>query len=407
MKNPLPLIFALFSLFSISFCLDASVATIKCENKCMPEHNLTVEHTMEASGDWELIDKIELRKTDNTLLCRKDTSINISGGHSERVTSCKAEIPEMGAGAWSFKSCYIVDSPEESNSEQCFSESVPVEEWDCEANNECDADEQCYFNDCKPLGCGYCEYALNHACAPYECCSDSGCGSGEKCFAHNCINVECTQDSQCGAMEVCRDYECDDVGCKNSSVCEDDQECSLAIYDCVELDCDVGKVAFNHACVQPECTSDANCPETALCANYSCATINCPGGAVRSRICVPFDCHNDSNCSGNEACRGGFCQALECTGGRIAAFHQCSECDSDSGCLENEYCPSGTCVSVSCPGGEVFSHICIPPGPGSGTNVQNGSGGLPETNVPQEKPFCPGFALLVLFAGAGFAFAHK
>jgi hypothetical protein len=60
---------------------------------------------------------------------------------------------------------------------------------------------------------------------------------------------------------------------------------------------------------------------------------------------------------------------------------------------------------VSCPGGEVYSHLCIPPGPGSGAGAQNGTGG--QAAGPREKPFCPGFALLVLFACAGFAFPRK
>ncbi|MCX6768567.1 MAG: hypothetical protein NTY83_01860, partial [Candidatus Micrarchaeota archaeon] len=63
MKSPIPLLFALFSLFSISFCLESSTGSIKCEYKCMPEHNLSVERNMEAGGDWEFIDKIELRET--------------------------------------------------------------------------------------------------------------------------------------------------------------------------------------------------------------------------------------------------------------------------------------------------------------------------------------------------------
>ena len=402
MKGPLPLLFALFSLFSISFCLEFSTVSIKCENKCMPGHNLSVEHNMEAAGDWEFINKIELRNADNSGLCTKGASINITGGDSKRVDSCSAQIPDMGAGAWNFKSCYTVIAPNTSAQVQCFNENVSVEEWGCEAGSGCNSDEECHYNYCKLLECGYCEYVSNHSCAPYECCSDSGCDSGEKCFSHECMAVECTRDSQCGAMEICRDYECDAVGCKNSSVCGGGQECSIPRYECVGMVCETGKVAFNHTCILPECVSDANCSETALCTNYSCVAVNCPGGAVQNRVCVPFDCRNDSQCSGSESCRGGFCQALECTGGRVAAFHKCSECDSESSCPESEYCPSGTCIPVRCPGGEVYSHLCIPPGPG--VNVQNGSGG--QSKSPSEKPLCPGFALLVLFAGAGFAFMH-
>ena len=405
MKNTVPLILALFSLFSISFCLDSSSSSVECEYECMPEHNLTVERSLEAEGSWEFIDEIEIRDEDNNVLCAKDTSINISGGDSETVLSCAAEIPDMDEGDWDFKSCYIVDTANASDDEQCFSETVSVKEWDCEENSECNADEHCYYNSCENLDCEECEYADNHICNPYECCSNSDCDSGEKCVTNECVEVECTRDSECGAMQICRDYQCDNVDCKVSSHCEDDEICSLEIFDCVELDCGTGLIASNHECIHPECTSDPGCPANSVCTENACVPLNCSDGAALNHTCVPFDCQNDSDCLSNEGCRSGFCQALECTGGRVAAFHQCSECDSDSDCTDTQYCPSGTCVAVSCPGGEVFSHICIPSGPGSEAPV-GGSG--EEENVPREKPFCPGgFILLALLACACFSFAQR
>ncbi len=403
MKNPLALLLALLSVFSISFGLESTRSSVECEYECMPLHNFTIERTLEAEGDWEFIYEIELRE-DVNVLCTKDVSINISGGDSERVTSCEAQIPEMDEGDWDIKSCYIFDTANESGIEQCFSETVEVEHWRCEENADCDDDEYCNYNDCDRVECDYCEYVYNHGCKPYECCSDSDCDSDEKCFEHECVRVQCTRDSECGPMEVCRGYRCDEVECKDSSPCEDDQFCSIPEYDCIELECERGMVAYNHTCIEPGCLRDSDCPGTSVCTDYDCVPVECPDGVVREHVCIPYECHNDSDCEDYEGCRGGFCEALECTEGRVPAFHQCSECASDADCPETEYCPAGTCVPVSCPGGEVFSHICIPPEPVSEPEVTEAP--EEEPSAPREKPLCPSWVPLAFVAIACFALAQ-
>ncbi|MCA9539788.1 MAG: hypothetical protein KC620_12915 [Myxococcales bacterium] len=123
---------------------------------------------------------------------------------------------------------------------------------DCVQNADCDGEGVC----------------RHYACGPCECPMGRVCNDAGRC-------VGCTANADCEGGDVCRDGAC--------GPCLADEECGDGLA-CVDL-----------ACVEPECTTDAECDLlTEVCRARQCAAKPCnlrvftfdPGGAAYDRVLI-------------------------------------------------------------------------------------------------------------------------
>ncbi len=207
----------------------------------------------------------------------------------------------------------------DTNSEQCFTETVTGEE--CTIDDE---DEGiCYEGDC------------------VECHEPGQCDDqNEDCFNNRCI--QCKLSDHCDDNEVCVDEECV-IDCTHDEAddCPDDTEhCNSETGECVECipgeedHCDDGKHCHNDKCVE-DCEGKDDCSGDDVCVEGSCvecgSTSHCPVETYCDKDinecvgCIPGEDHCDP---------GNYCYIDECTQG----------CDDDDNCLGDDVCHEGECV---------------------------------------------------------------
>jgi hypothetical protein len=83
----------------------------------------------------------------------------------------------------------------------------PRSEVECLEDPSCRSEERCIDYVCRPLECGECESADDHACVPYDCCSSESCPIGEECTSHECKGLDC-REGQTEEAHACRDVIC-------------------------------------------------------------------------------------------------------------------------------------------------------------------------------------------------------
>lgn len=234
---------------------------------------------------------------------------------------------------------------------QCsFSNCIPLE--DCPEDNQTRCGDQCvntasdpdHCGSCEPcpdlanaraLSCiqGQCQYTCENGyqdadgdlargplgtgceCPPGEACSScpAGCGELEVCRQGRCVQVECVEDETCALP---------------GPVCEGNSVISwVGSGACVNNECDrqrqaepcgARQVCSDAACVQVDCTQDADCPAPAP---------SCEGAVAVSYL------GNTGTCVNNVCDFTDVIQRLDCDLGRMACVEgQCTDLCQDVEC---------------------------------------------------------------------------
>lgn len=214
---------------------------------------------------------------------------------------------------------------------------------DCDGENPCPQNQICVGGTCQcPPNLPY----KNDKGVCIDCRDDNDCKPGYICTSDGCVPKDCQ-----GFVLDPITGEC--VDCVNSGDCDGDNEI------CVDKKCECGpgfiRDPFTGECVEePECVTDADCPECHVCINDECVPLDCPG----DQICVGDGCV-DPGCVGS--CNDGLdCPGDDC--GCDEQTNQCVDCSENPnalGCDDNgcegtpcdnaNPCPTGcTCIGGEC-----------------------------------------------------------
>jgi hypothetical protein len=246
-------------------------------------------------------------------------------------------------------------------------------------------------------------------CQPIECKANSDCPNEKTCSNFRC-EVACRVQNPCAEFSVCISDKhaaqcqcqpgftgnpaekctpidfCSQKPCGPGAVCDN----ARGSYKCL---CPIGTVGdpYSQGCLPvPECTTNAECPESTECIRKDgslkcssvCDTVKCGPNAIcsfrshqgfcqcregyegnpkdLSQGCVPkpLPCTSNANCVGNSYCDGKICKPScsndrDCSPNEVCSRNQCSNpCDVTNACGLNGQCSISQHKKVcSCPPG--------------------------------------------------------
>jgi hypothetical protein len=254
----------------------------------------------------------------------------------------------------------------------------------CERDDECAASEVCLASECKPAtscaedaDCSGGRVCLAGFCKTAGCNQDSDCAASEHCEDHVCVDgprCTCLTDADCAPTDYCKDgCTCElrevtpcalDAECAAGELCLD-ATCQLPPSCTQDADCPASTVCDGSRCVRP-CAQDADCPQIHTCVQGHClqqciADSNCQGGLIcEGNVCVEPECSSDADCSGN---------LIRCHTGRCQPYTPCaddSDCDPTFECLqsiceERPRCSiDDNCVDLGLPNHACEDGHCMP-----------------------------------------------
>ncbi len=200
--------------------------------------------------------------------------------------------------------------------EHCFSENHTIVMTDCVWDPDCDYDEYCINESCKPLNCTEKQYAKDHMCFEHDCLGNEDCEMDEQCIENTCNGVVC-EDIMINETEE---------GANSSNITIIKQY--VVNHSCTAEPCSIGEIIINSSCVRKECGFDE------YVADYSCKKLDCAfdegffdhrckklscqeGEGIENHSCVKLECED------NEAIMNYTCTRLRCGILRKAESHSC------------------------------------------------------------------------------------
>ncbi len=242
-------------------------------------------------------------------------------------------------------------------------------------------------------------------CLRIECAKDSDCSDDKKCHQQRC-KVACVVDNQCGLNTLCFseqhtavckcqpgydgdaragctpiDY-CSQKPCAAGATCEN----TRGSFKCL---CPTGTVGepYNEGCQQPvECTSNGDCPPSAVCGRDLAGKPKCVNA------CAGIQCGPNAECQPRDhkgfcVCRQGF--EGDAADVRLGCAPEPVFCKAQTQCPTNMYCYNGVCraacaSSAECPSAEAcVKGQCVDP-----CTADASCGINAECRVENHQPVC-------------------